>query len=122
MTLCRAGPASRRETAGHPATWDVSEQTLQKHHASKQSIMEEWIHLLARSHLLPFTGQASPHTELLPWASRLYLLGKPDPIPGGIRGHLSLDIVGAAQRPQVAESSCFPEPITAETGWSLERI
>lgn len=67
----RAGPASGRGTAGHSATWDVSEQTLRKHRASEHSITEERSHLLARTPLSPFAGQASPHRELLPWASRL---------------------------------------------------
>lgn len=40
LVHCWAGLASRRDTAGHFAMWDVSEQTL--HHGSKQSILEEW--------------------------------------------------------------------------------
>lgn len=51
---------SRRGTASHFAKWDVSEQTLQKHHASKQSIVEG-IYLLAPSHLLSFTVKFLPH-------------------------------------------------------------
>lgn len=40
--LCQAGPASRRDTTGHFATWDLCEQIFQKHHALKESIMVEW--------------------------------------------------------------------------------
>lgn len=60
---------SRRGTAGHFAKWDVSEQTLQKHHASKQSIMEG-IYLLAPSHLLSFTVKFLPT-----WSQYPVLLG-----------------------------------------------
>lgn len=58
---------------------------------------------------LVFHCQVSPHMESIPCASRLYLLGKPDPTPSGIMGPVSVDGVGTAQRPRVAEPSHLRE-------------
>lgn len=47
--------------------------------------------------------------ESIPCASRVYLLGKPDPTPSGVMGHVSVDDVGTAQRTPVAEPSHLRE-------------
>lgn len=62
-----------------------------------------------------FQGSRVSPRKLIPCASGLHLPGKPD----GMMGHLSLEVVGAAQGPPVAEPSCFPEPIMVEAGMVL---
>lgn len=71
----------QEDTAGHFAMWDVSEQTLQKHHALKKPIMEEWgafVFLLLLS-LFPHWSRFSPWKLISPcfWVV----------LPGSFRSH-----------------------------------